>query len=1478
MNETSQTTENKFAARYIRSITACVGILFLAMDLPTAQAAISCSPVNPGAYAPYPGAPGSVFTAVWGSPSCSVGTVASLSFPPVSAVSPDGAIPQSIFDVAISNGEACARLFAQYTQSSYGPLTGLEPVTACTVTGQGTVQGTFPWYSLFFEVLADFNCGTGTCTIIHYGMGQRIFQCPPGTQYDVPSIQCVAIPPPLPEPLGPPKACVSNPCDAATGNKYQPETDFDGREGINSFTRNYNSQLGKDLGFGFGWTTFSSKRLEVFGSNVQVRYDTGRGEPFTCPSSSGACTGNADTTLTLAKDAGGYTLTHRSSATERYDTNGRLLSETDPNARTTNYSYNASGQLLSVTGPFGHPVGFTYSGNHISTVTDPAGALYNYTYDSNNNLTAVGYPDSATKLYHYENASFPHHLTGISYQEPGGSPVRYSTYAYDANGKAILTEHAGGMEHYGLSYDSDTQTTVTDAVNTQSVMTFSSNLGVKNLLSKLNNADSKALNQTFDANNNLTCRKDDEGHVTTFAYNSTNQRLSMTQGLVGSCTSPMTTSVTRTTTYQYVSALLDLPTVITSPSVASGQSKTVTMVYGDAAHPNLPTSITQSGFTSAGAAVSRSVAVAYNATGQVISIDGPRSDVNDVTTLAYYTCTTGAACGQLQSMTNALGHVSTFDTYDAAGRLLQMTDPNGLRTNYAYDTRGRVTSITQTPPTGSTRITRYAYNAAGTVALVIQPDGVNLVYTYDAAQKLRQITDNQGNSVVYSYDLKGNRTQEVIYDPSNTLVRQIDTAYDPRNHVTSLNAGGSITQQLSDAIGNLTKVTDPNQVAASSGISTTHTYDALNRLTQTLNNLSGVTNYTYDSADRLAQVQAPNNATTQYQYDDLGNLLKEISGDRGTTNSSYDSAGNLTSLTDARGTITNTTYDPLNRVATITYPAATTENITYTYDSGTNCTAAKGRLCQVIDESGTTQYGYDSFGNILTQIKTELTKTYTTRYTYDTGNRILTITFPDNRIVTYTRDGLGRIPSVTATVSGTTQTIASNRTYRPEGLLLTQTYGNGLSEVKQYDAQGRLTYQSLGSADTRVYSYDANGNPTQKQTLPEVDTYLYDNLDRLIKDTITTGSASNQTYTYDANGNRLKKTSTAYTYTANTNQLIKTGSTAITYDAAGNMVTSGGTGYNYNNAGRLRQVMSGTTLKGTYTYNHLGQRTRKVVGSTTTVYHYDIDGNLILETSNTATSKAAYVYANNELIGQVRRSGTTDTLVYIHTDHEGTPRLATNTSAVKVWSWEGRAFGDTVPNQDPDGDGSATTINFRYGNSYRDSESDLWNMGYRVYDPQIGRFITSDPIGLRGGLNTFAYVLNNPLRWTDPTGLETLMCTKPLHALGDKWGPLLYPESKWNPSPAYHQFICVSDGKGGYNCGGQDREGGPWSPGKKSDDKYNPQQCKQKEPDNDCIEPCLIKKFAGPRPDYGLIGPGTNCQEWADDVLTECQKQCKGKK
>ena len=212
---------------------------------------------------------------------------------------------------------------------------------------------------------------------------------------------------------------------------------------------------------------------------------------------------------------------------------------------------------------------------------------------------------------------------------------------------------------------------------------------------------------------------------------------------------------------------------------------------------------------------------------------------------------------------------------------------------------------------------------------------------------------------------------------------------------------------------------------------------------------------------------------------------------------------------------------------------------------------------------------------------------------------------------------------------------------------------------------------------------------------------------------------------------------------------LTAGAVNIVTDAAGNITDNGRQQFTYNNMGRLFQVYEGDQLIATYRYNALGQRTHKITSGGTTRYHYGLDGNLIAESGATERD---YVWNNGVTVAQIDHRSATDTVLYLHTDHLATPQLATTTDAHVAWRWDSTAFGATAPNEDADGDGTATIINLRFPGQYADQETGLYYNYFRYYDPQTGRYISSDPIGLVAGLNTFAYVAGNPLRFADPTG------------------------------------------------------------------------------------------------------------------------------
>ncbi len=1066
----------------------------------------------------------------------------------------------------------------------------------------------------------------------------------------------------------------------------------------------------------------------------------------------------------MVDDEGGLTgwrLHTSSDALEVYDDTGRLQSITDRRGVTQTLTYSdattpvetalEAGLLVRVEDSFGKAMSFTYNeGGLLASLTDPSGAAYDYEYDGVGNLITVTYPsqssDAVQRQYHYENTQFEHALTGIT-DENG---VRFSTYGYDSEGRAISTEHAGGVEKYTLTYGANSST-LTDPLGEVRTFQYETIKGVRRGTGASQPCPTcggnASASSTYDDNGFLTSRTDFSGITTTYIRDSRGREVSRTEAAG--------TDLERSITTVW-HAQLNLPLQINEPGRRTDYSY-------DANGNRLSQTITDTETDT-----SRTTTWTYTTLGQVEAVDGPRTDVSDITTYSY------DSQGDLTSTINAIGQVTQITDYDAHGNPLSMLDDNGVVTQMSYDERQRLTSKTVA---GATTI--YEYDPAGQLIRVTQPNGAALSYIYDDAHRLIGIEDSMGNRMTYTLDAMGNRTQEEVFDPEGVLRRSQSQVYDQLSRLKEIHgANGQLTEYEYDANGNRTATT------AAGMYSTLSQFDALERLIKVTDANNGETLYTYDALGHLTSVTDPEGLTTTFTYNAFGDLIVQASPDTGTTSYTYDQAGNRISQTDARGITATYSYDALNRLTAIDYPGAE-EDVAYHYD-GTNYSTSLengiGRQTGIEDQSGATTFSYDARGNLITDERVIGGQTYATRYQYDQADNLVGITYPSGRQLNFTRDAVGQVTALEGADGG----IASSVSYLPFGPVTGLTLGNGIEISRSYDLDYRLTALADGTLRDKRYSYDPRNQITEIEDVlntGKTQTFAYDASGRL---TEAQGSYGQITYNYDAVGNRITRTidglTDAYSYESHSHRLLLAGDTSFSYDAAGNAVTRGDDQLVYNNSGRLTEVNNTATSL----YNALGQRVSRTTPAGTIHFHYGQQGQLLAETDGQGRLLREYYYLNGQPVEMFERVETTieipgeavsetqfpifgallnqflrdlgllpptyETTVEedqyaLHVDHLGTPQMATDEAGNIVWSADYQPFGQVDVTHD--------TINvpLRFPGQYADGESGLNYNYFRDYDPEAGRYIQSDPIGLGGGVNTYAYVENNPLSFIDPKGL-----------------------------------------------------------------------------------------------------------------------------
>jgi RHS repeat-associated protein len=756
-----------------------------------------------------------------------------------------------------------------------------------------------------------------------------------------------------------------------------------------------------------------------------------------------------------------------------------------------------------------------------------------------------------------------------------------------------------------------------------------------------------------------------------------------------------------------------------------------------------------------------------------------------------------------------------FQEYDSVGNVTAEIGPLGQRSSFVYDATYRLFRVEARDPLyhglgtvpADTRHkkTMTPDPVCGGEIQEIAKSGLVTTHAYDALCRLTHLSDSSGYFENHSYvnvgspttqyveiqtpaaDGSGNQWKRQYLDGQGRTYKTVskgpatgqeiieETTYTPRGQIAAkalpYYAGGTakwLTVSY-DALDRVTRTTHPDGGFESKsygvGVVTTtdemsnqrrETKDGLGRVTKREQWRSGATlatTYAYNARGQATQITDHKGNVFKVTYNALGQRATYVDPNRGTTSYEYDIAGHTTAVVDALGQRIETAYDLLGRKTRQVERRANgtiEQTITWAYDQVRSGYYNVGGLTSMTDALGTATFDYDIKGNLVHAVRVLDGTTYSFSHGYDAGGRLLWSTLPDGDTLgtstsPRTFDGAGRPKTIPGYVSAAT--------YNARGQLVSLTRANGTVTSYSYDAnRAWLTgiYATSGSATIQnlYYTRDGLGRTTQV-TSPfagEGWSFAYDSLGFLTSATSLSSSTHNQTFSYDTTGNVtrvVRPGGTAWTYTYNSahgatsvrpHAVVAAGSNTYTYDAAGNMLTGAGRTISWGVNGMPRQINSDL-----YFYDGNGVRVKKVVGATTTYYvsgEYEVTGSTVTK----------YVDFHGEAVA--KKVGATK--YYLHQDGLGSIQAVTNSSGVEVARMMYRPYGERLST-------SGAHVENRSFTGQRQDESGLFYLNARFYDPQLGRFISADPVIPSAdtvGLNRYAYAGNDPINNLDTNGLS----------------------------------------------------------------------------------------------------------------------------
>jgi RHS repeat-associated protein len=1029
---------------------------------------------------------------------------------------------------------------------------------------------------------------------------------------------------------------------------------------------------------------------------------------------------------------------------------------------------------------------FGYENKRLSTITLPDGAEAKYTYDVHGNLVQVFRPDGSVRTYLYAEpglapGAIPNLMTGIveggfrcatfSYDEEGmvtgsrlhaeGLPVDVTSIAYNADGTATSVNNLGDVKQHvvgGRRFSAITKTT--DGLGSRSF--------------------------AFNDDGRLTSSVDAAGRQTTVSYvdsysgpiSQTVTRTDVSVGRISRTTRDANNRVVEQRVSKQTAAgeqLTSLSRKVYDPqgrlrfSCQYDVSESTDYVCGSLALA--PSNVRQTQNTYCSDADAAGKPSQCPLPGLQLSTINP---IGAPTQFEYYAandagCDAGGSCqyrkGDLKSEVDALGRRTEYLEYDALGNPVQIKGIDGTVVERLFDTSGRILAETlKGDVPANDRITLNEYNSTGKLTRTTGPDGVWTRIHYDTADRLTSVEDATGNRINYVLDGAGNRLREEVRDSAGVLRRSLNRLFDTASRMTRVTgADGQATQMRYDAVGNLLETENP------AGTVSKTTYDGVGRPLQQIDDLGGINaevRYEYAGNGQVERIVDPKGLATTYAYDGFGQVVIQTSPDSGITQFTYDRLGNTLTRTDARGVTAQYEYDAVGRTTAVRFadPAA---DIQYVYDQPSGqCPAGEragaGRLSSMIDPSGRTDYCYNLMGDLVRRVQVTDGQALTLRYAYEASGRLQSMTYPDGSLVDYGYDALGQVISMGVTpAGGSREILLQGLKTLPFGPVTTWTFGNGRRLDRSYDQD----YRPVAISDARdglnvAFGFDPVGNITSLTDVGQQGqgaTLDYDALGRLtaFKDA-QTGVAIEE-YSYDATGNRLSFGNSdgvlAYTYAADSHRLMSVDSAERSYDAAGNTLTIGSEWrYSYDLAGRLSIATQSGSQQTSYRHNGAGQRVMRKAGDQARLSLYGEGGEWLGSYDAANSPSQQVVWLGSRPVGLIQAGH----ILYIEVDHLGSPRAIIHPHRDRsVWSWSlvGEAFGSGQPSEDVDQDGVIQRLDLRFPGQQFDPLLGLNYNYFRDYEPEIGRYAQSDPVGLAAGSSTYSYVLGSPLSLSDRKGL-----------------------------------------------------------------------------------------------------------------------------